>query len=96
MSFLHSLSGAHSLTVPATVTQRCSTAQAAEAISQARFVGEVITFIRLMDGVQSLFFQKKKQTSFSRYIRWFNKRYYLPLQTLFFTDFSLGIILKCP
>lgn len=64
MSFLHSLSGAHSLTVPATVTQRCSTAQAAEAISQARFVGEVITFIRLMDGVQSLFFQKKPKQVF--------------------------------
>lgn len=64
MSFLHSLSGAHSLTVQATVTQRCSTAQAAEAISQARFVGEVITSIRLMDGVQSLFFQKKNRQVF--------------------------------
>lgn len=54
-----------------------ATATAAKAVSQARFVGEVKTFIRLIDKAQSLFVQNL--ASCSRYIRWLNKRYYLPL-----------------
>lgn len=46
-------------------------------VTQARFMGEARTFIRLIDRVQSLFVPKL--ASFSRCVRWLNKMCYLPL-----------------
>lgn len=91
MRFLHSVRCSQSH-IASDCHSAAATATAAKAVSQARFVGEVKTFIRLNDRVQSLFVQKL--ASCSRYIRWLNNRYYLPLW-MSCIDSSSGIISKC-